>query len=77
MHKPGFNGTFKGELEEKYAMWVEENIMGRNRGGAGPGRGGVPQPSHKEVANWVLHALRPLRMMPSLKHAALHTYQVG
>ena len=28
--KPGFNGTFKRELEGEYTMWAEENIMGRN-----------------------------------------------
>ena len=28
--KPGFNGTFKGELEGEYAMRVEENVMGQN-----------------------------------------------
>ena len=49
--KPGFNGTFKGELEEEYAMWAEENIMGQTRK-----QGPVPQHSRKEVANWVVHA---------------------
>ena len=29
--KCGFNGTFKGELDGEYAMWVEANIMGRNK----------------------------------------------
>ena len=29
--KPGFHGTFQGELEGEYAMWVKENIMGRNK----------------------------------------------
>ena len=49
--KPRFNGTFKGELEEEYAMWAEENIMGRTKK-----QGPVPQPSRKEVANWVVRA---------------------
>ena len=49
--KPGFNGTFKGELEEEYAMWAEEKIMGRTKK-----QGPVPQPSRKEVANWVVRA---------------------
>ena len=40
--KRGFNGIFKGELEEEYAMWAEENIMGRTRK-----QGPVPQPSRK------------------------------
>ena len=49
--KHGFNGTFKGELEEEYAMWAEENIMGRTRP-----QGPMPQASRKEVANWVVRA---------------------
>ena len=32
-------------------MWAEENIMGRTRK-----QGPVPQPSRKEVANWVVRA---------------------
>ena len=29
--KLGYNGIFKGELGEAYAMWAEENIMGWNK----------------------------------------------
>ena len=29
--KPGFDCPFKGGLEGEYAMWAEENIMGRNQ----------------------------------------------
>ena len=29
--KPGFKGRFKGELEEEYAVWAEENIMRQNQ----------------------------------------------
>ena len=47
--KPRFNVTFKGELDEEYATWAEENIIGRNKK-----RGPVPQPSRKRVANWVV-----------------------
>ena len=36
----------KGPLEEEYAMWAEEHIMGRTKK-----QGPVPRPSRKEVAN--------------------------
>ena len=50
-YKPRSKGTFKVELEEEYAMWAEEHIMGRTKK-----HGLVPQPSRKEVEKWVVRA---------------------
>ena len=66
--KPGFNGTFKGELEEEYAMWAGENIMGRTRK-----QGPVPQPSRKEVANWVVRAFAAI-MDDAIREACRTAY---
>ena len=49
--KKKINGAFKSSLEENYAEWVEDKVMGKKRK-----RGPVPVPSREETTTWVLEA---------------------
>ena len=49
------NGAFKSSLEESYAEWVEDKLMGKKRK-----RGPVPVPSREETATWVLEAFNAI-----------------
>ena len=49
------NGAFKSSLEESYAEWVEDHLMGGEKK-----RGPVPVPSRKETATWVLEAFNAI-----------------
>ena len=49
--KKKINRSFKSSLEENYAEWVEDKLMGKKRK-----QGPVPVPSREETATWVLEA---------------------
>ena len=53
------NGAFKSSLEESYAEWVEDRLMGEKRK-----RAPVPVPSREETATWVLaHLMQSPRII--------------
>ena len=54
-NKKMVNGAFKSSLEESYAEWVEDKLMGEKRK-----RGPVPVPSREETATWVLEAFNAI-----------------